>query len=59
MQSIPDDKKKPNVRNELVTLGNLLEENALGLKRVFFSADYIIVMCLKTLIFKAFLKLLR
>lgn len=59
MQSIPDDKKKPNVRNELVTLGNLLEENALGLKRAFFSADYIIVMCLKTLIFKAFLKLLR
>lgn len=36
MQSIPDDKKKPNVRNELVTLGNILEENALGLKRVFF-----------------------
>ena len=36
MQSIPDDKKKPNVRNELVTLGNLLEENALGLKRVSF-----------------------
>ena len=25
---IPDDKRKPNVRNELVTLGNLPEEKA-------------------------------
>ena len=29
---IPDDKRKPNVRNELVTLGNLPEEKALGVK---------------------------
>ena len=32
MQSISDDKRKPNVRNELVTLGNLPEEKALGVK---------------------------
>ena len=29
---IPDDKRKPNVRNELVTLGNLPEEKILGVK---------------------------
>ena len=32
IKSIPDDKRKPNVRNELVTLGNLQEEKALGVK---------------------------
>ena len=32
IKSIPDDKRKPNVRNELVTLGNLPEERALGVK---------------------------
>ena len=32
IKSIPDDKRKPNVRNELVTLGNLPEEKALGVK---------------------------
>ena len=32
IKSIPDDKRKPNVRNELVTLGNLPEEKVLGVK---------------------------
>ena len=32
IKSIPDDKRKPNIRNELVTLGNLPEERALGVK---------------------------
>ena len=32
IQSVPDDKRKPNVRNELVTLGNLPEEKTLGVK---------------------------
>ena len=32
MKSIPDDKRKRNVRNELITLGNLIEEKALGVK---------------------------
>ena len=31
-QSIPDGKRKPNARNELVTLGSLQEEKALGVK---------------------------
>ena len=33
IKSVPDDKKKPNVTNELVTLGNLPEEKALGVKQ--------------------------
>ena len=32
IKSFPDDKRKPNIRNELVTLGNLPEERALGVK---------------------------
>ena len=32
IQSIPDDKRKPNVRNELLTLGNLPEEKTLRVK---------------------------
>ena len=32
IKSIPDDKRKPNVRNELVTLGNLPEGKALRVK---------------------------
>ena len=32
IQSISDDKRTPNVRKELVTLGNLPEEKALGVK---------------------------
>ena len=32
IQSIPDDKRKPNVRNVLLTLGNLPEEKTLGVK---------------------------
>ena len=32
IQSVPDDKRKPNVRNELVTLSNLPEEKTLGVK---------------------------
>ena len=32
INSIPDNKRKPNIRNELVTLGNLPEERALGVK---------------------------
>ena len=32
IQSVPDDERKPNVRNELVTLGNLPEEKTLGVK---------------------------
>ena len=32
IQSIPNDKRKPSVRNELVTLGNLPEEKTVGVK---------------------------
>ena len=32
IKSIPDDKRKSDVRNELVTLGNLPEEKTLGVK---------------------------
>ena len=32
VQSISDDKRKPNVRNELVNLGNITEEKTLGVK---------------------------
>ena len=32
IKSIPDDKRKPNVRNELITLGNLTEGKALGVR---------------------------
>ena len=32
VQSISDDKRKPNVRNELVNLGNLTEEKTRGVK---------------------------